>query len=176
MVIELFGIFSQNLLGPIYAVFVKQIGGNFIDAGVALAINFSTVGMLTLFTSRLAQKYHNEKIQIILGYLLACLVAYIYTIITIPIHLFILQIFAGIAYSLYAPALNGLYSSTLSPDQHTLGWGNFLSMVYWVAAFSLVYSGFVSERFGFNALFYSMLAAQIFGALGAIILFVSSNH
>lgn len=166
--IQVFNITASNLLGPVYAVYVKKIGGNLLTAGVAYAISMAVIGTLIVVSGRFASKYHTEKLQLIIGYTLAIFVAFGYMIIRTPFELFLLEILAGLSIAISQPAFSGIYSSRAEVGKHTSSWGDYLGMAYWAAAAASLYAGYVSQRFGFSSLFISMMILNGLSALGAI--------
>ncbi len=169
--IQFFNLFADNLLGPVYAVYVKGIGGDLLTAGGALALNLAVVGSLIILSGRIANKYHTEKLQLILGYSIGVLVAAGYLVIKTPIELFFIQILSGLSIAIAQPAFSGIFSSKLEKGKHTSSWGDYLGLTYWAAAISALSSGFITQSFGFPALFYSMMITQGLSVLGAIYLY-----
>ncbi len=174
--IQFFNLFADNLLGPVYAVYVKGIGGDLLTAGGALALNLAVIGTLIILSGRIANKYHTEKLQLILGYSLGVLVAVGYLIIQNPIQLFLVQILSGLSIAIAQPAFSGIFSSRLKEGSHTSSWGDYLGLTYWAAALSALSSGFIAQTFGFPALFYSMMITQGLSVLGAVYLFYLPNR
>ena len=169
--IQFFNLFAGNLLGPVYAIYVKGIGGDLLTAGSALALNLAIIGSLIILSGRIANKYHTEKLQLILGYSIGVLVAVGYLIIQTPMQLFFVQILSGLSIAIAQPASSGIFSARLEKGQHTSSWGDYLGLTYWAAALSALSSGFISQNFGFPALFYSMIITQGLSVLGAIYLY-----
>lgn len=166
--IQVFNITASNFLGPVYAVYVKKIGGDLLTAGATYAISMAVIGSLIVVSGRFANKYHTEKLQLILGYTLAIFVAFGYLIIRTPNELFLLEILAGLSIAISQPAFSGIYSSKTEEGKYTSSWGDYLGMAYWAAAFAALYAGYVSQQFGFSALFISMMILNGLSVIGAI--------
>lgn len=166
--IQVSNLFASNLMGPIYAVYVKGIGGDLLTAGSALALDFAVIGSLIIISGRIANKYHTEKLQLILGYFIAIFVAAGYMLIKDTTGLFIVEILAGISIAIAQPAFSGLYSSKLEGNRHTASWGDYLGLTYWAGALSAFSSGFIAQKFGFSAVFISMMILNGLSALGAL--------
>jgi MFS-type transporter involved in bile tolerance (Atg22 family) len=170
-VIEFFNTLAYGLLSPVLAVYVKKLGGNLFTAGLATAIATIVTGLLIAIVGRIAERQKSEKLFMVIGYLVASLAAVGFLVITTTWQLYIVEIISGISIALIQPSLQGLYSAALEDGKHTSGWGDFTGFLYVVAAFSALYSGFVSQTFGFTALFASMLVAQLASVVGSIYLY-----
>ena len=79
-------------------------------AGSALALDFAIIGTLIVVSGRIANKYHTEKLQLIVGYALAIIVAFGYMVIQTPTQLFLIEMLAGLSIAIAQPAFSGLYT------------------------------------------------------------------
>ena len=61
------------MLGPIYAIFVQEIGGDILAAGSAWATFMITSGIGIFLMGKLVDKIQREKPILMLGYALASL-------------------------------------------------------------------------------------------------------
>jgi MFS family permease len=169
--IQLTSIIASNLLAPIYAVYVKGIGGDLMTAGTAIAMNYAVIGALVIASGRFANKHHTEKIQLIIGYFLSAFAAYCYVITKNPTQLFFTQIVSGISIAIISPAFSGLFSKNIEEGKHTASWGDYWGLTYWGAAVTAITAGFVSQNYGFNAVFFFMMGLNGMSALGALYLY-----
>lgn len=169
--IQIANLIASNLLAPIYAVYVKGVGGDLLTAGTTIAINYCVVGALVIISGRLANTYHTEKAQLIIGYLLAAFAALSLLLTNTPVQLFLSMVISGISIAVVAPVFSGLYSKNIEQGKHTAFWGDYWGLTYWGAAFASVLSGIVSQRYGFNAIFILMIVLNSLSALGAVYLF-----
>ncbi len=176
LAIQFFNIFADGLLGPFYAVFVKNIAGDFLTAGSAYALNLLVIGVLIVISGRIAQKHHTEKIQLIIGYSINLIVAIGYLLIQTQLQLFAIQILSGIAIATFQPAFSGLFSSQLSHNHsHTAKWGDYFGLTYIASALAALSAGIITQQFGFNALFVLMIITQSIALIGAIYITVAKK-
>ena len=56
------------MLGPIYALFVEDIGGDLLDASIAWAVFALAAGFTTLITGKYADKIKESELILVLGY------------------------------------------------------------------------------------------------------------
>lgn len=147
---------ASAMLGPIYAIFVTQIGGDLMDASIAGFLFAISAGLITLLTGKYADGVkHNDKILVLgysiigVGFLLYPFVASVYT-------LFAIQALIGIGNAVYSPAFDKLYSIHLDHGKDGEEWGTWESLNYFMGAFGALLGGWLVTKFGFNTLFYMM--------------------
>lgn len=169
--IQIANLIASNLLAPIYAVYVKGVGGDLLVAGMAIAINYGIVGALVILSGRYANKHHTEKIQLVIGYALSGLAALCFMLTKNTLQLFLSMVVSGVSVAIVAPAFSGLYSKNIIQGEHTSSWGNYWGLTYWGAAIAAVITGIVSQQYGFNAVFTLMIVLNGLSALGALYLF-----
>jgi MFS transporter, DHA1 family, multidrug resistance protein len=152
---------AAGLFGPIYAVFVEQIGGDLITAGSAYAAFSIATGVLILAFSRWEDRVKHQEKLLVAGRFLSIIgfVGYLY--IQNPIHLFIVQIIFGIAASIEVPAYDSLYSKNLTKGKFASGWGIWEAMYAIVTGISAIIGGYIAQTHGFQTLFIIMLILSI---------------
>jgi MFS family permease len=135
-----------------------------------LAINYAVIGTCAILSGKIAEKYKTQKIQLIIGYFLGILAGIGYLIINAPLQLYLLQILAGLSYAISQPGFGGIFSENLK-SKFSSGWGYYFGITYWAGALACLYSGYVSQIFGFNALFISLITTQTISLIGAVYIF-----
>ena len=81
------------MLGPLYAVFVKKIGGDVLDIGWIFLVYMITVGIVAYIAGRLGDKIKESEYLVAAGYLIRAVGFFCYTLIANPIQLIMLQFF-----------------------------------------------------------------------------------
>src|SRR5829696_6859807 len=107
---DAFYLLATALLLPIYAIFVKQIGGDLLDASWTYALYMFSAGLVIYFFARWEDKLKNEKLFVIAGYLLGIVGAFGYLFVNSPLALFVVQIILGISAGMKDPAYDALFS------------------------------------------------------------------
>jgi hypothetical protein len=115
-------LFPLGLIGPIYAIFVKKIGGDILEAGISYGfflltsgIFIITIGNSTFFKNHLRQ-------MVFLGYLILTIGEAGYLLVQNPMHLFIVQVVIGIAGGILEPSWDGLFSAKLDEKKAASSW------------------------------------------------------
>ncbi len=163
---------SGGLLGPIYAIFVEDIGGDILTAGTSYAIFAIIAGTLIFFVSRWEDHVKHLEKLVVVGYALSCVGFLGYILIRNPMDLFIVQAIFGIGQAVGAPAFDGLYSKHLDKGKFASEWGVWESMALLITGAAAAVGSFVANFFGFKFLFVIMLALSVLGlAVSSLLLF-----
>jgi len=149
---------SAGFLGPIYAIFVQNIGGNAIDAGTAWAIYAITVGVLYIIFGRLEDKLDKKKV-FVLGRFFDFIGVVSYLFVRTPFQLFLVQGFLGIGAAMKDPAFNALYSRLLMRGKETSEWSYQLGLTSVMWGVAALLGGIIITYFSFRTLFILMSMA-----------------
>ncbi len=167
---------AGGLFGPVYAVFVKEIGGDLLTAGTAYAVFSISAGILIFFISKWEDHVKHQEKLIIAGYVLSCIGYFGLLLIREPWHLFIVQIVFGVGEAIGTPAYDGLYSKHLDKGRFVSEWGLWESMQWIVTAVAAAAGGFIANTYGFKPLFTVMLIASIIGLSVSLSLLVKKKR
>jgi len=144
------------MLGPIYALFVEEIGGSILDAGYAGAIFALVAGITVLIIGRFSDKVKESELIVVAGYLIMGVGFFLYTCVSSILFLLIVQAIVGFGQAVYSPAFDALYSKHLDRKKAAQEWGAWEAMLYFTSAIGALIGGFIAWRFGFDALFVIM--------------------
>lgn len=161
---------SAGLFGPIYAVFVEQIGGDLLTAGGAYASFSIALGVLVYFLGKWEDKIKHQENLIIWGRLLTVIGTAGYLLIKAPIHLFAVQITLGIAQALTIPAFDSLYSKNLQKGRFASQWGSWEAMTSIVIGIAAIVGGLIAKEFGFKPLFIIMTIIALIALIISLLL------
>ncbi len=167
---------AGGLFGPIYAVFVEQIGGDLLTAGGAYAAFAIASGVLIFFISRWEDHVKHKEKLIIAGYALSSIGFLGYLFIKTPIHLFIVQAILGMGEAVSSPAFDGLYSKNLQKGKFASEWGLWESLYYTTIGIAAIIGGFLAQEFGFKVLFVVMFLFSLSGLISSLFLLRKKNN
>lgn len=160
---------SGGFLGPIYALFVKQIGGDLLDASSAFALFMLTAGGVVFLLALWEDKIKHQRIFVIAGYGISMIGTAGYLLVNSTLSLFIVEILLGLAVALKDPAYDDLFS--LAGKRHlTLAWGEWEAVDYLALGGGAFAGGLIAEFFGFQTLLWSMLVLSVFSFLSSLFL------
>jgi len=161
-------LFAVGLFGPLYAVFVEEIGGDLLTAGLAYGLFAFSAGFLIFLVSKWEDRVKHQEKLIVAGYALQTLGFLGYLFVQSPLHLFIVQVVFGISLSISIPAYDGVYTRHLDKRKLASGWGAWEGMFWMVAGVSGVAGGYIANTYGFRTLFIIMFALSLIALLTAI--------
>lgn len=168
LISSMFGHFAFEALAPIYAIFVKNIGGDVLEAGAAYGIFMIVSGIFVFSLGQTRFFLNNLRPMVVLGYGLLTVGEAGYFFVDSPFKLFILQAILGAAIGILEPSWDGIYSAGLdegrAASQWSL-WAGSRNLVTGIAAFA---GGAIVAVYSFTALFAVML---IFNLVALVIAF-----
>lgn len=162
--------FAIGLLGPIYAIFVEEIGGGLFVAGSSYAIFSIAMGVVTYIVAKWEDGVLRQENVIVAARGLTVLVFIGYFFIQTPLHLYIVQFFLGIVSALATPVFDSLYSKYLDTGKYASEWGLWEAGYAIVLGVSALLGGLITELYGFRVLFVVMLSMGILSFIASILL------
>lgn len=150
-------ILAAASLGPIYAIFVEEVGGDILTAGISFAIFAFVMGILILILGRIEDTILKEtELWIFAGYLILAFGFFSYSFVKFPWQLFIVQIILGIGEAIQTPAYSAVYSRHLEPKRYAFQWGAWDATRNFATAIGAVVGAVLVTLFGFKILFVIM--------------------
>jgi len=164
---------ASAMIGPIYAIFVEQIRGNVMDAGITGGIYALAAGLTTIVSGAYSDRIKKSERVIVLGYVLVGFTYLLFTLVDSMMSLLMVQTFLGISAGVYAPVYKAIYSRNLDENKECTGWSFWEASTYFAIAGGASLGGFLAYFCGFNAVFVTM-AALCFAS--AACLHILSRH
>lgn len=101
--------FGAGLYGPIYALYVEDIGGTILTAGIAWSIFLISLGLFGFVVSRFIDSFSIKKVTIITSFLHAALIFCYIFVSTVP-QLYLLQFLIGIVGAINFPVWDAWFT------------------------------------------------------------------
>lgn len=162
-----FFVLAVGMFGPIYAIFVQQIGGDILAAGAALAIFMIISGVGMLLMGKIQDRIKKDKPPIILGCALESLGFLGYFFVSNVTQLFLIQILLGISTVVRTPAYSSFYTKYLEKGKFASQWSAWDSAWYIVTGVAALIGAFLAKIFGFKVLFLIMFFLSLIGLIMA---------
>ena len=163
---------AEGLIGPIYAIFVKNIGGDVLAAGTSFGL-FSIASGVFIFTFG-RSRFFKERLRLMVFF--GCFIAAIgitsYLFVSNPLELFITQIVIGIGVGILEPSWDGLFSANLSEDKATTFWATWAGGRDFLSGIAAIVGGVIVAAYSFEVLFIIMTIfslASVFIAGGILL-------
>jgi MFS family permease len=144
---------AAGFFGPLYAVFVENIGGDLVTAGSSFAVFTIASGILVFFISRWEDHVKHQEKLIIIGRGLTALAFFGYLFVNRPLHLFLVQGLLGVGLAIGGPAAQSVYTLHLDKGRYASQWGLWGALASIVAGLAAIVGGFLANVYGFRFLF-----------------------
>lgn len=176
LIILSFFVFGEGMLGPIYAIFVNNIGGDVLAAGTAWSIFLFVSGIGIFLMGRIQDRYKSDKNFILLGYSLTSLGFLGYYFVSSVIQLFLVQAVLGVATMIVVPARDSFYTRYLEKRNFASQWAAWEGIWHIVTGAAALAGALIAKMFGFKVLFLSMFALSLIGLAVTIQLKDKNGH
>ena len=165
-----------GMIGPIYAIFVEQIGGDILDASWAYFTFMITSGVAMYLISSIEDKTKHKEKFVTLGYSLTALGCLSYIFVYNQATLLTTQIILGLSVAFGNPAYDALYSHYINKKEEASEWGSWEAMGYIVTAIAAIIGGYIASLFGFKTLFIIMFLASLLSIIISLNLFKDKKY
>ncbi|MBN2330604.1 MAG: MFS transporter [Candidatus Aenigmarchaeota archaeon] len=165
MTAETMVFFAGGLLGPLYAVFVEDIGGDVLTVGASWSLFMLLSGIGLLISGRLVDRMRSEKPVIMAAHLLHALGFLGYLLVSSPVHLFAVQVLLGIATAISYPSRESWFTRFIDNDKIAFQWATWEATYSITVAAASIIGALVVSVLGFSALFVSMSALAFAGLI-----------
>lgn len=159
LITDAFYLLSGGLLGPIYALYVKKIGGDLLDASNAFALFMITAAIVVFLLASWEDKSKHQKKFVIAGYGIGVIGYGGYLLVNSPLSLFIVQAVLGLSIALKDPAYDALFSN--SQKHLAMAWGEWEALDYLALGIGALAGGYIAQELGFPALLWCMFVLSV---------------
>jgi len=156
--------FADSLFGPLYAVYVQNIGGDILDVGSTIALYSIATGLLIILVGKFADRLSKELLTTI-GFALGALGTLCYLVIDTPLELYVLQILFAVSTALLSAPLTALFAKNIDEKKAGLLWALEGGGNKMLLGFGLLIGTFVTYRFGFATVFIIIFLFQVCAAM-----------
>lgn len=173
--ISLFYNVGAGFLSPVYAIFVGNIGGTIVDAGISWAIYSIFLGILTIGIGRMEDHKLDKRKMVFFGYVFVAFCTLGYIIIQSPWQLFLLQFLIGTGVAILTPAWYALFGIFEDDGLEASEWSFWSGGRNIAIGLAALFGGILVNSFGWTFLFIVMFIFQITAAFLALELFKEGN-
>lgn len=171
---NIFVLIAAAMLAPIYAVYVDGIGGDLLDAGVAMSLFAVAAGITSLLAGRIADRVKHKHVLVGVGYLLTGVGFMAHSFVGNIWQLFAVQVFIGLVQASYEPVFDGLYTKFIGNVKRASSrWSLWEAGNYFSVAIGSVVGAAVVAYTNFQTMF--VLMAVICFASGLYLLTVGKK-
>ncbi len=154
--VDSFVLLAEAMLGPIYALYVKTIGGDLLAASATFATFSIVAGISIFFVSKYVDRIKEKELVVASGYVMTGIVFLGYIFIQSAFQLFFLQIFLGIGVALLRPTFDALLTKYVNKSRAVSQWGVWEGMNTMMLGVGALVGGIIAANYGFIPLFVAM--------------------
>lgn len=156
---------SSGILGPVFAIYIQNIGGeNILNVGWAFLLFAIITGLTAIMGGKLSDKHGKRKL-LLLGAALAIPVPFLYIFVTDIFQVFALQIINGLSSGIVWPAWATMLAEATQKDKRATQYGYYAAVESIVPGISTMIASAIVHFFGFQMMFLVMGIISIFGFL-----------
>ena len=163
---------GAGLLAPIYALYVENIGGNIVDAGIAWAIFSISMGVLLIVFGKLENHLLDKRLMMVFGYFIISFCAIGLIFIQTPIQLFLIQFCLGVSLALIDPAFLAIFGTNEDKGKESEEWGAWAGGKSIIIGIVSLIGALIVNQFGWTILFIMMFMFQFSAALLSLKLYI----
>lgn len=166
---------GANLLAPIYAIFIEEIGGTLLDASIAVGIYAIVKGVFYFLLDKVGEKRLSKRLMMFTGYSFMGLgyIAYIYA--EIPLHVFVIQIIISIGETVINPSWSSTIAISLDKGKERHIYSHFYGYRSLFEGVAALAGGVFAMNFGFDTLFGIMASFAFASSILALLIKESVN-
>jgi hypothetical protein len=162
-----------NLLAPIYAVFIKNIGGTIVDASATVGAYAIIKGVLYFIFRKQDQGRLSRKVMISGGYFLFGVGYVCYIFANATAHVFAIQALLALAEVIINPSWSAVIANALGKGKERGIYSDFYGYRSIFEGLAAISGGIMAMYLGFNTLFLLMATFAFMASL--LSLFLSND-
>ena len=147
---------GANLMAPLYAVFVKEIGGTLAHAGTAVGTYALLRGILYLQFAHLHENRFSPRTMMVTGYVTMGITYLLYTMVNAPVQIFFLQALLSVGEALVTPSWSAVIAQSLTTGRERETYGKFYGYRSLAEGIAAIVGGLYAFQFGFTGIFVVM--------------------
>lgn len=159
-----------NLLAPIYAIFIKNIGGTILDASVTIGFYAILKGVLYFALKGLKESRFSKKFMISGGYFLFFVAYVCYLFASKTVHVLWIQGLLAFAEVIINPSWSSVIALALEKGKERSIYSNFYGYRSFFEGGAAILGGVLASTVGFNVLFSLMAVFALIASILALFL------
>ncbi len=159
-----------NLLAPIYAIFIKNVGGTLMDASVTIGFYAILKGVLYFIFRNLKESKFSRKLMIAFGYFIFFIGYIFYLLATNIQHILIIQGLLALGEVVINPSWSAVIANALTKGKERSIYSDFYGYRSIFEGGAAILGGILATHLGFNVLFGLMASFALMASLLSLFL------
>ncbi len=144
---------GTNLLAPIYAIYIHDIGGNLLDAGIAVGIYAVFKGILYFLLDKTDESRFSKRVMMFSGYAIMGVSYILYLFAEIPMHVFLIQALLAVGETVINPSWSAVIAMSLEDGKERHIYSHFYGYRSLFEGAAAIAGGLFAMKFGFDVVF-----------------------
>lgn len=162
-----------NFLSPIFAIYIGNVGGTLVDAGIAVGIYAILKGIFYFLFKNIKEDRISKKIMISGGYFVMFNGYFLYLFADQPYHIYLIQGVLSLGETIITPSWSAVIATSLVKGKERHIYSNFYGYRSLFEGFAAISGGLFAMNFGFKTVFFIMSSFALLS--GVISLFITEN-
>ena len=164
-----FNIFAYSLLGPIYALFVLQVGGSAFHVGATWALYMFVAGLVAFYFSKIADHSgKNRRTFIITGYFLMALASLAFVFVDNLMQVYFVQFLTALGVGMLDSSWKASFAKYEDKGKEVQEWALFDGGDRILIALAAFLGGLFVTYFSFKVLFIIIFVIELIAAVFSI--------
>lgn len=147
------GTAAESMIAPLYGMFVKDIGGGVLEAGLGAAIFSIITGLIIIASANIKWFNANKELVVFLGFTIASFGDFAYFFVHNGFTLFMVQATNGISVGLLNPAWEALYDKNMTEGEEHKSWSIWGAGANIATGMAALFGAGIVHFFGFKTMF-----------------------
>lgn len=163
-------VFASSLLGPLYAIYIKNIDDKIVSVSLSWAVFMFSSTVFVWFVSNYGDRVKEQEFLLAGGFLVRSLAWIGYIFVSDLTGVIVLQVVLGLGEALGTPSWNAIFARHLDEKKEIMEYSSWNIVSNLVVGVATIIGGIVVTYFGFNTLFIVMGALAMLSFVGVLIL------
>lgn len=161
-------VFTNNLLGPLYAIYIQQFDINVFSISLVWAtfIFFTTV--FSFFLSKLGDRVKEKEYFLMAGFLIRSIAWFLYIFAKSIPHIIIIQVILALGEAFGSPSFDAIFAEHVDKKFRMAEYSSWRIILNFSLVLSTVIGGFIVYKFSFTLLFLVVSLLSLFCFFGVL--------
>lgn len=146
-------VFAALLLGPLYAIYVQNIGGGVLLVSISAAMFYISSTLFLLFMARWGDKVKEKEMLLAASFIIRGLGYLALILVDTALLLILIQVIFGLGDALGTPIFGALFAKHTDKKEEVLEYSDWSLVSNLVMALGTIVGGFIVSSLGFTFLF-----------------------
>ncbi len=162
-------VFASYLLGPLYAIFAKDVVKDAFSVSLTMSILLISTTIFTFIISKYGDRVKEKEYLLLGGYLVRAITWFFFAFAKNFQEIVVLQFFLGLGESLGNSAWSAMFAQHLDKNRYINEYATWQLITTILGAISILIGGLIVRNFGFSTLFFIMSIIATISFIGILI-------